>query len=606
MYIIDVAPLRRIPRPAPQLLSYLSQKKLETGALAKVPLRKKDVLAVVLGCRDFDKQEIKRADFVLKPVSIILTESAVFALWQLKLAFWLGEYYFTSPGVFLKMMLPFTGKKFLRLVAQNQKMARRQQLWIVPTLADLDRLPGQSKTAVHSSLKNSRLQELWLKAQKGQLTKIAGTKIAAFLPWANLRQITILKESNAHHRSWDQYPHWRVHEVVFKIARLLKTSVALESSLPSVETFYYAKNKQINLKTSWPRKNPTVKIIDQRQELSRKNASIFSRDLQGAISHHLKKKFPVILFNLRRGAATFILCRRCGLTVLCPNCEVSLVRHNTRRGDLWLCHHCGFSKTPTKICPECGADQIREFGVGTQKVEAVAKIFWPQARVARLDSDATPTLARQQEIVRRFNRDQIDILIATPVIFSHLLKPVVLAAIISADTILNLPDFRSSERLFKIISLAKNFTKDEKSFLLIQTFNKDDRTLRLAAGSRYQKFYQGELQARKILDYPPFCQIIKVTSRHQDAQKAIALLKAAQVKLSAAQKQQKLTDFTIFGPLPGFIPKERGRYIYNLVIKFKPSRKRPILGSQDLRRRNEFLNYLPQGVLVDVDPESIL
>lgn len=610
MHIIEVAPLQRIPRPAQQLLTYLSPQKIEPGALLKVPLRNKLIWAVVFDCRDFDKQEIKNAGFILKQIPQTDLTKALFARWQLKLSFWLAEYYFTSPGIFLKMMLPVSqiSKKFAQMATATKASSQSQELVIMPTLADLENFKKSDFTIVNSSLKNSELKKIWLDVKSGKITKIAGTKITAFLPFCNLKKITVLKESNAHHRSWDQSPHWQVHEVVCQLEKIFSANLIFKSILPSVESFYRNKQKLLKLDYRFPQNNPVVKIIDQRQEVKHQNASVFSRSLQGAILNNLKKKKQVILFNLRRGAATFILCRHCGYTVLCPNCEVSLVAHKTikQNGGIWLCHHCGFSETPDRKCPECGSDQIKEFGTGSQKVEAGAKVLWPQARITRLDSDSAPSLESQKEIIKNFNRGQIDILISTQIIFTHPVKPVNLAGIISADTVLNLPDFRSSERLFKIISLMKNLTKNEKSFLLIQTFNTEDRTLKLASIGKYEKFYKEELEARKVLDYPPFFQIIKATSKNKSPQKAIEILKTTASKLREIQNTEKLNHFEIFGPLPAFIPKERGQYIYNLIIKFRPLQETGAITAKDLFLRNEFLKYIPSNVFIDVDPESIL
>lgn len=611
MFVVSAALLQRIPRPANQFLSYLSQSSIAPGTVISVPLRRRNVQAVVFDCQEPDKQEIKRADFTLKPIDKIISPFPLLEKWQLRLCWWLSEYYYCSPGSFLKMMLPkgaLNKSFFARIKPLAPPPKRSQHLILAPTLIDIEKIQKEQTVphVFHSALKTSQQKEIWLNVKNNRLKTIVGTKAALFLPFSNLKKITVIKESNAHHKSWDMSPHWRVHEAVLKTGELLKIKTLFESFLPSVESFYRAKQKKINLEVSFPSQHPTVKIIDQRQEFAQKNASVFSRDLQGAIENHLRKKEPIILFNLRRGAATFVLCRRCGHTALCPECEVALVKHNlSGERQIWLCHHCGYSQSPEKICPECASDEIKEYGVGSQKVEATAKILWPQARIERLDSDSAPDIPRQKTIVGKFNRGQIDILISTPVIFSYAVKKVSLAAIVSADTILNLPDFRSSERLFKIISLTKKLTRDEKSFLLIQTFSPEDRTVSLAAKSRFGKFYQEELQARKILDYPPFCQIIKLTTKDTQAQKAIAVLKTTATRIKEAQKKEKLS-LEIFGPLPAFIPKERKKFVYNLILKFKPKHNGSPLTGRDLFARNEILKYAPSNVFVDVDPESIL
>ncbi len=612
MKIIEVAPLQRIPRPAPQLLSYLSKTEIAPGVLVKAPLRRNQAVCLVFACRDLDKQEVKNADFTFKPISQIIHPHPVLGKWQIELAWWLAEYYYTSPGLFLKMMLPKTAlnKKSIELIKEvsADRPKNSQELVIVPTLAQLEGFKDSQTLIAHSGLSQKELRQVWLDVKSGRATKIVGTKIALFLPFNNLQKITLLNESSSHHRSWDQSPHWQAHKVAFRVGKIFDFKPGLEDDFPSIESFYLAKEKLFKLEADFSGNRPQVKIIDQRQEASHKNFSIFSRNLQGAVEHYLRKKEPIIFFNLRRGAATSILCKKCGYTAVCPDCAVSLVKHKVHLGkEIWLCHHCGYKQEPYVQCPDCGLEELKEHGAGTQKVEAVAKILWPQARVVRLDSDSAPDAGRQRLIVRQFNQGKIDILIGSPVLFAQRLKKVKLAAIISADTILNLPDFRSSERLFKIIYHLKNLTQKERSYLLIQTFNPEDRTLNLAQKNRQTKFIQEELQTRKLLNYPPFCQLIKVSARHKEAAKAIGLLKITSAKLQEAQRQNKSNrQFEVLGPLPAFISRERGLYVYNLIIKFNPPSGQIFLNDRDLRWRNEFLKFLPANAIVDVDPESVL
>lgn len=612
MKIVEVAPLQRIPRPAPQLLSYLSKEDISPGVLVKAPLRHSQVFCFVFACRDLDKQEVKNANFVLKAISEIVHPFPVFDKWQLELAWWLAEYHYTSPGLFLKMMLPkmALGKKTVELIKQASasRLKNEQELIIVPTLARLNELKEKQASIAHSGLSAKQLKQVWLDAKSNRATKIVGTKIALFLPFRNLRKITLLNESSAHHRSWDQHPHWQAHKVALRLGKLFDFKPELEDDFPSIESFHLAKEKLFRMKADFSANQPKVKIIDQRQEADHKNFSIFSRDLQGAVEHYLKKKEPVVLFNLRRGAATFILCKKCGYTAVCPDCAVSLVKHKVAQGqEIWLCHHCGYKQESSSRCPDCDLENLKEYGVGTQKVEAIAKIVWPRARVVRLDSDSAPDAARQQEIIAQFNRGRIDVLIGSPVLFTQRLKKVKLVAVVSADTILNLPDFRSSERLYKTIYHLKNLTHKDGSYLLIQTFNPEDRTLNLARKNRQTKFIQEELQTRKLLNYPPFCQLIKVSARHKEATKAIGLLKIALAKLREVQRQNKLNrNFEALGPLPAFISRQKGLYVYNLIIKYNPPSGQAHLTDQDLRWRNDFLKFLPSNVIVDVDPESVL
>ena len=621
MYLISVIPTIKIPRPAPQILTYFSSQKINKGSLVLAPVRKKEIFAVVVAAESLTKQKItiKHASYELKPISKIIFETPFFDEKQIKLALWLGKYYYDSPGLFLKMMLPIT--KFpifdsqLSTPRTDSINKINQKLILVPTIGQIEPTLKKYKNAVvlHSELTNKQYRKNWLKVRDGKTKIIIGTRMAVFASFQDLKEILICDETNSHHKSWDMSPHYRVHEVSQKLAELHNAKLILQSNSPSIETIYWSKQKKYSLKIMTNEKQSTTgRIIDMRQELKDKNFSIFSRLLEHEMKIIIKKGGQVILFLNRRGTSTFILCRDCGFVVRCPNCEVPMIYHLIKKinnskesifNPILICHHCGHKEKPPSICPKCRGTKIKMFGAGTQKVELEAQKLFPGAKISRIDSDVTPFAKEQKQIIEKFLKKEVDILISTQIIFNHLLekpKNPFLICLITADTLLHLPDFRSSERTFQTITKLKEISSREYS-LIIQTYSPNNQAIQYAAKNDLDKFYKEEIETRHMLDYPPFSQIIKLRHAHSDAKKAGNEAKILFEKLKQLIIQNlKLKDQFIFlGPSPAFIPKEKGKYIWQIIIKSK-------IDMEKLALRNRLLNIVPPGWKTEIDPENIL
>ncbi len=420
MFLIQIVPLTKIPHTLPQILSYFSGQKLFAGSLIQIPLGKRKANGVVIGVRAIadHKMEIKRADFELRNIAKIISAEPILTEKQIKLALFLGQYYFASPGLFAKMM--FTRRSFnagglppkQQTTNNKQQTVKKQTLIVFPTISQAENYAKNKKTLSlwHSGLTAKQLNESWWKIKNGRAQTIIGTRSAVFLPFTGLKKIIIVDESNPNHKSWDMFPHYRVHEVAQKLAEIFNAKLtipagrgySLRATTPSLSAPRILWGGTPPCAYSRAPLNPTPTIIDMRAELKSGNFSIFSVDLYEAVKNALEKKKQVILFINRRGAANFILCRDCGYIAKCPNCDAPLAYHLINNKPSLLCHHCGAKDTPPTNCPKCNSWRIKTVGSGTQKVEAEMQKFFPDAKILRLDGDIAPKPKNQQKIITDF------------------------------------------------------------------------------------------------------------------------------------------------------------------------------------------------------------
>ena len=621
MYLAEVVPLTKIPLEK-QALSYFSAQALAVGCLVLVPLGRRQEKAVVVANHEIAscKMEIKDAEYELRPIKKILSEAPVLTKQQIELALWLGEYYFVSPGAFLKMMMP-SKVQSSKFKVQNGntkiKTKTRQKLILVPTVAQIETLakqyPKQNTIVLHSGLRSKQFNQNWQKTASGQAQTIIGTRLAVFAPFLNLKEITIEDETNPVHRSWDMFPHYRVHEIAQKIADIFKASLVLKGIQPSIESSYLSSVGQMKHSAEPRHTMPdlTPSIIDLRQELREGNFSIFSRVLQDEILQALKNKQQIILFINRRGVATFILCRDCGYVEKCASCDAPLTYHLIKTGEtqkpILICHHCGKKSQPPSLCPKCQGSRIKAFGTGTQRVELEAQKLFKDAKILRLDSDTALNAGQQNKIIEEFRQKKADILIGTQMILNTNIPKMPLLAIISADTLMHLPDFRSDERMFQTMNQLK---QSAKSRMIVQTYNPQAKIIEIAARNDFKQFYENEIETRKILKYPPFSQLIKLVFRHRDPAKAANEAKILSAKLTQQLKTSNILNeavFQISEAVPAFIARQNGKYVWQIIIKAKPY----WLAKQSEREnllhiRNKFLMSVPPGWEIDIDPETLL
>ena len=607
MYLLEIIPLAKIPLAQPQIFTYFSAKALAPGALVFIPLNRRKEKGLVLTCEPLEKKkmEIKKAGFELRNISGIISSQPVLTQEQIELALWLGQYYFASPGIFLKMALPKSVKS-LKLKVKNYsskfKVKGNQKLIIAPTIAWAENLVKNEKGAVlwHSGIPSKKSNEIRQKIRRGEIKTVIGTRSAVFLPFINLKKIVIEDETDPSHQSWDMWPHWHARRAAEKLAEIFQAELIFKNGPPSIESYFFNPRSFSNSKHQID-----PKIIDLKEERKNGNFSLFSRELQKLIKEALANKKQSILFLNRRGAANFVFCQDCGEVLKCRNCSAPPAFHLLNGRPSLFCHHCGLKQAPPQVCPACQCWRLKNAGGGAQKAETELAKIYSEAKILRLDSDSAPTADQQEKIIESFLKKEADILIATPVFLSWQEKlsraETELSALISAETIFHLPDFRAGEKAFRIIEALGALTK--KHFL-IQTYNPENQILEFAAKNRWEEFFKEELETRKILKYPPFSQLVKITFRHKNPQKAGQEAKILKLKLDRANKNPEVE---ISEALPAFISKEKGKYIWNIILKFPiadpKSRK---IDREFLTARDSLLKFTPSNFEIDADPINLL
>ncbi len=343
------------------------------------------------------------------------------------------------------------------------------------------------------------------------------------------------------------------------------------SATPDITTYYKAtQTKEITLLELTKRANnaqvPKVEIIDLKQELANGNHSMLSRALYSEIEKNLKEKHQTILFLNRRGYSTFIMCRECGYTVKCRNCNVSMTYHGYE--NKLKCHYCGQESPIVTICPECGSKKIRYFGAGTQKLEQEIKKQFPNCSTIRMDTDTVTKKNSHEQILNKFKNEGIDILIGTQmVVKGHHFPKVTLVGVVAADSSLNIDDYRANERTFQILTQVAGRAGRENlpGKVIIQTYNPQDFSIQAAQKQNYLEFYETELALRKHLKYPPFCDIIVVRFEGKDENKIKTLALESYNELYKQLKNNG--EVAVFKPMPAPIDKIQNKYRWRIIIK---------------------------------------
>ena len=497
-----------------------------------------------------------------------------------------------------------SGKTELYIRAAQETLRRgRQAIILVPEIAltpqtvrrFLSHFPGQVGL-IHSKLSEGERYDTWRRARAGLLKVIIGARSALFAPLPN---VGLIVADECHDSSYFQSepPFYNAVTASQTYGRLSGAVCILGSATPSVSQRHQAEVKKVE-RLELPRRIiqaglPPVHIVDMRDELKSSHRGIFSRFLLAELESTLKRGEQAILFLNRRGTATYIFCRDCGYVLKCPNCETPLTFHIEDKERL-LCHQCGYERGKPKTCPECGGKQIREYGLGSEKVETEVNALFPKARTLRWDWDTTRQKDAHEMILTHFAAHRADVLVGTQMLAKGLDLPLVtLVGIVLADVGLHLPDPFAGERVFQVLTqVAGRAGRSERSGkVILQTFDPTNQVVQSAARHDVNEFYQYELGQRKRLGYPPFSRLVRLEYRHHDAPKAEEEAHRTAKKLSAMNHQSS----TMIGPVPCFFAKVGGYYRWQIVLRGTNPK-------ESLRDANAKLD----GWRVEVDPVSLL
>jgi primosomal protein N' (replication factor Y) len=497
---------------------------------------------------------------------------------------------------------------YLQAIDEVLKLGR-QAIMLVPEISltpqTVERFVsrfGHHVAVIHSKLTPARRFIEWKKIKDGRASIVVGARSAIFSPMDNLGLIIIDEEHETSYKQ-DDVPRYHARDVAEERARLNNCPLILGSATPSLESYYKAKHghyKHIRLtKRIEERLLPKVKIVDMRMELeTRKRIAIFSRVLLEAMERTLKNGKQAIIFLNRRGFSTFINCKKCGFVMKCKRCDTSMVYHFDDKR--LVCHYCDYKAAPPDICPKCKSAYISYFGLGTEKVESEVSRNFPQAKIARMDSDTTSKAGSHEQILGDFKVGDTSMLVGTQMIAKGLDFPeVTLVGVVSADVSLNIPDFRSSERTFNLLTqvAGRAGRGDHGGEVIVQTYTPEHYAIQTASKHDYDKFYEEEIITRKELLFPPFINLTKLTVRARNDE--VAQNAAAEL---AAAIRQKDPEMMLSGPAPAPISRMRGYYRYNMLLKHKER-----LYMCKLLRDVQSTFKKPHGVLiaVDVDPVSM-
>lgn len=410
----------------------------------------------------------------------------------------------------------------------------KQVILLIPeislTYQTIDRLYsvfGDNIAVIHSKLSPGERYEQINKCRTGEANIIIGPRSALFAPFKSLGLIVIDEEHDTAYKN-ENIPRYNAIDVAKKRAEMHSASLVLSSATPSPDSFMRAMNGEYKLLKLNKRATgafiPEIEIIDMREELKKGNKSIFSERIDDLIRDRLEKKEQIILFMNRRGYSNFVSCRSCGNAIRCPHCDVSLTSHIGHR---LVCHYCGYAIPIPEKCPSCGSPYIAEFGVGTEKLEKLTQKMYPQARVARLDTDSASGKKASERILNDFANGNTDILIGTQmVVKGHDYHNVTLVGIMAADTSLYVSDYTSGERTYELISQAAGRAGrgSKPGCVVIQTYKPDHYAIENAASDNFNGYFAKEMAYRNLLNYPPAIHIwtVQLSSKNEEQLKILS------------------------------------------------------------------------------------
>ena len=484
-------------------------------------------------------------------------------------------------------------------------------LYLVPEIglttqlvARLKGIIGDKLLVYHSRMNDSERVEVWNEVSATDCRVVIGARSALFLPFRHLGLIVVDEEHDTSYRQTDTMPHYTAKSATAFLAQIFDAKILLGSATPSIETYAMASVGRIGLVRLDERygeiRMPDIELIDLREMYHKKRMrGHFSLELIDAINATLSEGQQVILFQNRRGYSLTLECRDCGFVAKCNRCDVSLTYHK-HIGAL-KCHYCGFLVYDSaKVCRRCGSHAVHYSGFGTEQVETEAQALFPEARVGRLDFDTTRRRRSFEDIIRRFETQNLDIMVGTQMIAKGLdFSNVGLVAVLNADNLLNFTDFRVEENAFQtLVQISGRAGRRQAGRVMIQTYSPDSELMKCVVANDFERFFTVQMQERHIFRYPPYCRMTTITLKHRDNN----LLTRASDYLADSLRNNEI--FEVLGAESPPISKINNTFIRNIIIK--TDAKHPlgkvnpaIVKYIEAFKRNT--EYKQVGVFVDVE-----
>ncbi|MBI2054526.1 MAG: primosomal protein N' [Candidatus Sungbacteria bacterium] len=643
MFLIEVIPLARLPKSLPESFSYFHASSLATGVLVEIEISRQKLLGLVIKSSPVRhaKQNLRSASFTLKKIKKVLKEEPVFSSRDVEMLWWLSRYYLTSPGVILKMLIPsfitagdinHWGAR-LESPAINiprteviigpgaieryksavvETLARSEQVLVIaPEITKSETLFNEISGALTSDkirnfssvLPKKGLRETWHRIRTGESMAIVGTRAALFLPFINLGLVIIDDDGSPAHKSWDQAPKYHVRDVAKKLQAMHGSTLIMAGAPPSLSAYELVKdggpNKRLVILPS-PRTLAVSIFADMQKEIKEaKGFVIFSQVLKDKLRTLVHDAGRAFLFVNRKGFAPFILCQECGYIFKCTDCAVPLVYHTqeSMSESTLLCHHCGAKQSPPDVCRECGSHRLKFYGIGVERVVKELKKMFPEMPIIPVSLGESKKADNIKLISDKLNKLSSYIAVGTEFAISGIELPTFdLAAVVSIDTALSLPDFAQNERLFRILSVVRALAL--KIFIL-QSFAKEPEVLSDLFHGSFEYFAEKELKERKKFNYPPYGELIKLTVNDTSREKALSRVKKLYSLLQVLEHQLGRGIVEITNPYPAYIEKKKGVFIFHILVKI-------ISAGESLSAKRLIAETVPAEVLIDVGPESLL
>lgn len=488
---------------------------------------------------------------------------------------------FETRNVVLLHGVTGSGKTNVYMELIQHAIAQQQQvLYMLPEIAltaqiinRLRKVFGNTIGVYHSKFNQNERVEIWNKVLHGDYKIVVAARSGLFLPYKKLGLIIVDEEHDASLKQTDPAPRYNARDASIVLANYFNAKVVLGTATPAVETYYNTERDKYGLVKLMKRYGnvqlPELQAVDIRQETKRKKMTgSFSSVLISEMSEALKRKEQVILFINRRGFANFQVCKTCNYVYRCKNCDVSLTYH--KFSHQLKCHYCGYFESMNNKCKSCGAIDLDIVGSGTQRVEDEVAELFPNARIARLDYDATKTKHGHAEVIAQFENREVDILVGTQMVAKGLdFDHVSLVGIVHADQLIHHPGFRSHERAFQLMTqvAGRAGRKNKTGKVVIQTSDVLHPVIQNVLDHNYQKMYETELLTRRQFLYPPFTRVIEVLLKHKQVQPL------EQAALFMCNELRKKNSGKILGPSIPFVSKVNNYYLREVMLKTTPQQK---------------------------------
>ncbi len=498
----------------------------------------------------------------------------------------------------------------------KQSIIMVPEIALTVSMASLFKARFKDRVAIlHSALSKGERYDQWIRIAKGDADVVIGARSALFAPLSRLGLIIVDEEHDLSYKQEEKF-RYQARDAAIVRAKLSDAVVILGSGTPSVQSYQNAAIGKYGFLTMPKRilrkELPDIKVIDMakfERSYTAQGESIMSPPLKEAIQENLTQKKQTILFLNRRGFSSLYLCRFCGETIRCPNCEVSLTYH--KYGGNLLCHYCGFSIKPPNRCPACNSEDLKPYGFGTQRVVEVLGDLFPEARVERMDRDTMRHKGEVQQVLKRFMQHETDILVGTQMVTKgHDFPDVTLVGVISADLSLNYPDFRAGEVTFQLLSQVAGRTGRGSipGKVIIQTFNPSHYAITATKDHNYKRFFSQEIALRRQVNYPPFSLIatVRFLGNSKSKTEKIATHIGMKIRNTIKKQAKRKSAVEILGPVEAPMAKLKGKYRQQILIKSRTSRYLNQLLKEVETFSTQILSSSGVRMIIDVDPYQMM